>query len=113
MQPTRPGPSDQTMPMLPLPFAADHPVFAGHFPGQPILPGVLLLAWAQEAMETQLDLRFMALSEVKFHSPATPTDALELDYAVGETAVRFEIRSGSRKIASGRLPLPVNLKVGP
>ena len=33
-------------------------------------------------------------------------DVLELDFEVGLCAVRFEIRSAARKIASGRFPLP-------
>lgn len=94
------------MPVIPLPFAVDHPVFAGHFPGRPIVPGVLLLDWAQAAIEAQLGQRVQALAEAKFHSPATPADVLELDFEVGTTAVRFEIRSAARKIASGRFPLP-------
>lgn len=94
------------MPVVPLPFAADHPAFPGHFPGTPIVPGVLLLDWAQTAIEAQLGLRFQALAEAKFHSPATPADVLELDFEVGVSAVRFDIRSAARKIASGRFPLP-------
>jgi 3-hydroxymyristoyl/3-hydroxydecanoyl-(acyl carrier protein) dehydratase len=94
------------MPVVPLPFAADHPVFPGHFPGHPILPGVLLLDWAQAAIEAQLGRPVQALAEAKFHSPATPADVLELDFEVGVSAVRFEIRSATRKIASGRFPLP-------
>ena len=94
------------MARVPLPFATDHPVFAGHFPGHSIVPGVLLLDWAQAALEAQLGLRFQALTEAKFHSPATPADTLELDYERGPLAVRFEIRSAERKIASGRFPLP-------
>jgi len=93
------------MPVVALPFAVDHPVFAGHFPGHPIVPGVLLLDWAQTAIETQLGLNFQTLAEAKFHSPATPADTLELDFEVGASAVRFEIRSTTRKIASGRFPL--------
>ena len=94
------------MPVVPLPFAANHPVFAGHFPGQPIVPGVLLLDWAQAAIEAQLGQSVAALTEAKFHSPATPADTLELDFEIGTIAVRFEIRSAARKIASGRFPLP-------
>ena len=94
------------MPVVPLPFAADHPVFPGHFPGHPIVPGVLLLDWAQAAIEAQLGQRLHALVEAKFHSPATPADKLELDFEVGTSTVRFEIRSLARKIASGRFPLP-------
>jgi 3-hydroxymyristoyl/3-hydroxydecanoyl-(acyl carrier protein) dehydratase len=94
------------MPVVALPFAADHPVFAGHFPGQPIVPGVLLLDWAQAAIEAQLGQHLQALAEAKFHSPATPADALLLDFEVGASAVRFEIRSAARRIASGRFPLP-------
>ena len=94
------------MPVVPLPFAVDHPVFAGHFPGHPIVPGVLLLDWAQAAIEAQLGQSVLALIEAKFHSPATPADALELDFEVGISAVRFEIRSAARKIATGRFPLP-------
>ncbi len=94
------------MPVIPLPFAADHPVFPGHFPGHPIVPGVLLLEWAQAAIEAQLGQRVRALAEAKFHSPATPADVLELDFDIGATSVRFEIRSAARKIASGRFPLP-------
>lgn len=94
------------MPVVPLPFAADHPVFAGHFPNHPIVPGVLLLDWAQAAIEAELGEPVLALTEAKFHSPATPADVLELDFEIGISTVRFEIRSAARKIASGRLPLP-------
>jgi 3-hydroxymyristoyl/3-hydroxydecanoyl-(acyl carrier protein) dehydratase len=94
------------MPVVPLLFAADHPVFAGHFPGHPIVPGVMLLDWVQSAIEAQLGQRVQALAEAKFHSPATPNDMLELEFQVSVSAVRFEVRCATRKIASGRFPLP-------
>lgn len=94
------------MALLDLPFAADHPVFAGHFPGQPIVPGVLLLDWVQGAIEAQTGLVFTGLTEAKFHSPATPADRLLLDYEITATAARFELRAAERRIASGRFPLP-------
>ena len=94
------------MPVVPLLFAADHQVFAGHFPGHPIVPGVLLLDWAQSVIEAQLGQQVQALAEAKFHSPATPADVLELEFQVSVSTVRFEVRSATRKIASGRFPLP-------
>jgi 3-hydroxyacyl-[acyl-carrier-protein] dehydratase len=94
------------MPVIALPFATDHPVFPGHFPGRPIIPGVLLLDWAQIAVEALLSQRMSALTEAKFHSPATPADTLELDVDISTTTVQFEIRSAARKIASGRFALP-------
>lgn len=96
------------MPVVALPFAPDHPVFEGHFPGHPIVPGVLLLDWAQSAIETHLGCRLPALAEAKFHSPATPADALEVDFEASPSAVRFEVRSSTRRIASGRFALPPN-----
>jgi len=94
------------MPLVPLQFSADHPVFSGHFPGHPIVPGVLLLDWAQAAIEEHLGQCVQALAEAKFHSPATPTDTLDLDFEVNATAVRFEIRCATRKVASGRFLPP-------
>lgn len=93
------------MPVVPLPFAVDHPVFPGHFPGHPIVPGVLLLDWAQAAIEAQLGRPVQALTEAKFHSPATPADRLELDFEISAYVVRFEIRCAARRIASGRFSL--------
>lgn len=89
-----------------LPFAPDHPVFSGHFPGYPIVPGVLLLDWTQTAIEAALGQPVQALTEAKFHSPATPADTLTLEFDIGAASVRFEIRSAARKIASGRFGLP-------
>ena len=90
------------MPIVPLPFATDHPVFVGHFPGHPIVPGALLLDWAQRAIELAIGSDLNELTEAKFRSPVAPGDTLELDYEVAESLVRFEIRCGVRRIANGR-----------
>jgi len=90
------------MPTAPLRFAPDHPVFAGHFPGRPVVPGVLLLDAVQRAVEAATGLQLGGLAAAKFHSPTLPGEALALEYALSGSAVRFEIRCGPRKIASGR-----------
>jgi 3-hydroxyacyl-[acyl-carrier-protein] dehydratase len=83
-------------------FKPEHPVFAGHFPGSPIVPGVVLLDWAQQAIESRTKLMLAGIPAAKFLSPAAPDELLELDYEISETSVHFEIRCGRRRIASGR-----------
>lgn len=95
----------------PLPIAADHPAYAGHFPGQPILPGVVLLDAALHALATQQGLAgdVVQLNAAKFLSPVRPGEALTL-YATASPAggIRFEIRcvdaqSSERSVASGNV----------
>jgi 3-hydroxyacyl-[acyl-carrier-protein] dehydratase len=93
------------MTTLPLPIEYEHPAYAGHFPGRPILPGVVLLDRAQGALEAACHCRITGLAQAKFLSPVTPGDALTLDYESGCTGVRFEIRCGTRRVASGRYTL--------
>lgn len=90
------------MTSLPLPVAIDHPAYAGHFPGRPILPGVVLLDQAQRVVEQACGIVISGIAMAKFLSPCQPGDALVLDFEAGDAAVRFEIRSGERRIASGR-----------
>jgi 3-hydroxymyristoyl/3-hydroxydecanoyl-(acyl carrier protein) dehydratase len=85
----------------PLPFEPDHPAFAGHFPGNPIIPGVQLLDRAQHLIETRHGISLCGIQAAKFLSPAKPEDRLELEYQVEENRVPFEIHCGERKISSG------------
>ncbi len=94
---------------MPLPIAAGHPAYAGHFPGQPILPGVVLLDEALHALAAQLGRQGAGwqLKSVKFHSPVQPGEALTLHAAdLPGGGFRFEIRcreghGDARSVASG------------
>lgn len=89
-----------------LPVPADHPAYAGHFPGMPVLPGVVLLDEALHAIGSGSGLAADAcrIASVKFLSPVAPGEALVLDYEVSDNgAVRFEILAGERRVASGSL----------
>lgn len=90
------------MPQTSITFAADHPVFAGHFPGHPIVPGVLLLDWVQQSVEREAGLTLTGLAATKFLSPALPGETLDLEYEVSESVARFDVRCGARAIATGR-----------
>lgn len=69
---------------------ANEPFFAGHFPGRPIMPGVLvvealaqagaLLAAAQVGFDPSRDAIFlMSMDKVKFRKPVVPGDVLVLE----------------------------------
>jgi 3-hydroxymyristoyl/3-hydroxydecanoyl-(acyl carrier protein) dehydratase len=95
--------------VMPLPIPADHPAYAGHFPGLPILPGVVLLDAALHALAVRQDRQDTTcqLKSVKFHSPVQPGEALTLQYAESPNGgLRFEIRcidirGDERSVASG------------
>lgn len=85
---------------------ADHPAFAGHFPGMPILPGVVLLDWALQVIAESAALipERCTINSVKFLSPAYRGDSLTLVHEPSSSgAIRFDISSGTRKIAAGSL----------
>lgn len=82
----------------------DHPAFAGHFPGTPILPGVVLLDVAlQIIVEVRgIVLALCEISSVKFLSQARPGDELEIRHSLSASGtIHFDIVAGRRKIASG------------
>ena len=90
-----------------LHIAADHPAFAGHFPGQPLLPGVSLLA---EVLEAILDDATLAailgaaprIGAAKFLAPVRPGATLNLQLHASPRGVRFEVKDGERIAASGQ-----------
>lgn len=84
----------------------EHPAFAGHFPGAPILPGVVLLdvllLWAEAVTGRAVG----QIGSAKFLSPVAPGEVLSLALVCGTAdSARFDILSGSRKVATGQLAL--------
>jgi 3-hydroxyacyl-[acyl-carrier-protein] dehydratase len=92
------------MPRATIHFARAHPALVGHFPGRPIVPGVLLLDAVQDAIEAG-GLTLAGIAAAKFLSPAVPDEPLSVDYEADGSTVRFEIGCGARKVASGRFLL--------
>lgn len=89
-----------------LDVAADHPAFAGHFPGRPILPAVVLLSEVLAAIEadTGLPPPEWTVASCKFTQPVSPGIALTLAHErTAEGSVRFEVRSAGGTVASGIL----------
>jgi acyl-coenzyme A synthetase/AMP-(fatty) acid ligase/3-hydroxymyristoyl/3-hydroxydecanoyl-(acyl carrier protein) dehydratase len=87
-------------------IAADHPALPGHFPGQPIVPGVVLLDRTLSAIGSALNrsLDTCRLSSAKFLSPAAPGVPLTLAFeAATSGSIRFTVSAGERTVASGVL----------
>jgi 3-hydroxyacyl-[acyl-carrier-protein] dehydratase len=90
----------------PIGIAADHPAFAGHFPGMPILPGAVLLDEALRVIETDLriDLTQWQLTAAKFLESVRPGDSLTVEHTeVAAGAVRFAVRVAARAVLAGTL----------
>ncbi len=90
--------------MTSLPIAADHPAYSGHFPGQPVLPGVVLLDAALKALERAGQSGRWDISSAKFQSAVRPGEALTLEHeTLPNGSARFAIRTPYRLVASGVL----------
>lgn len=89
-----------------LAVAPDHPAFAGHFPGRPILPGVVLLGWATHALGVVLGRSVPPcdIASAKFLQPVRPGTVLRIRHTQqsGESW-RFDIFAGDDTVASGTL----------
>ena len=59
---------------------ANHPVYQGHFPGNPITPGVLTLQMIRECAGRNIgrDLRFKSIKNCRLAAMVRPGDTLRL-----------------------------------
>ncbi len=80
-----------------------------HFPGLPIVPGVVQLKWAVDLARRCLGLqgRFAGCENLKFQRVLTPGDraTLKLEHVEATGKVAFAFESAGARYSSGRLLL--------
>ena len=89
-------------------FAADSAVFAGHFPGHPVLPAVvqvLMVQVALEAMGQSADLA--CVPQAKFLAPLGPDVDILLTLSKGRREGRWECTLHSGETLAARIQVEV------
>lgn len=88
---------------------AGHASLAGHFPGRPVVPGVLLLDQMLAAIERATGAHASHLRQVKFSAPLQPDEAAQAWFEVDGAQVTFGVATQRDSVpvalASGRLLL--------
>jgi len=87
-------------------IAASHPALSGHFPGHPIVPGVVVLEAVAAALPQHAGgaMRITGFPAVKFLAPLLPEQDFEVVFSTLRPGrVTFEIVASGDKLASGTL----------
>jgi 3-hydroxyacyl-[acyl-carrier-protein] dehydratase len=95
-----------------------HPCLPGHFPGDPIVPGVLILARVIKAAAMVYGAAVDAVRVAKFQAPLAPNERFTIVLEPGsEDAVKFQVVRGETLISGGilqlnrrRVELPASLR---
>src|SRR5687768_18424499 len=97
--------------------------FEGHFPHEPVMPGVLLMESLAQAAgiwilkdapdPSRLEVHVVGIDDAKFRRPAVPGDQLRLEVEVLHRRgplcrVRGEVRAGEHRVAEAKLLLQVS-----
>jgi 3-hydroxymyristoyl/3-hydroxydecanoyl-(acyl carrier protein) dehydratase len=100
------------MTALELLFPADLPAAKGHFPGNPIVPGALLLAEVLQAIGAQSGARLTPghVKAAKFFAPVRPGERVRIEFgAAGAGEVKFSCTVAGAIVMNGQvrwLPIP-------
>ena len=87
-------------------FRPDHPASHGHFPGNPIIPGAVLLDETLRAIEAGLEagLAPFRIRSAKFLHPARPGDRVQIEFSrTAQGEIRFTCAVEGRTVLSGQI----------
>ena len=88
-------------------IGADHPSLPGHFPGVPLVPGVVILDEILAALlEWREECELTGIRSVKFLAPLKPEQPFTISFSASDDdggEVNFSCRVEDRVIVEGRL----------
>ncbi len=101
------NPPDKIFSRIVIP--ADSPWFSGHFPGEPIVPGIAELSAVYDIIqkyhqERGSSIRITSLKKVRFKNIIKPDEILEIKITLddsSEESHKFEIASVNGTVCSG------------
>ena len=80
----------------------DHPAIAGHFPGNPLVPGAVILARVAKAIGVRFPGRGPgAIASARFMAPLAPGQPATIAARREGNRVAFEVKHGEALLASG------------
>ncbi len=92
---------------LQLSIPSNLEVFAGHFPEEPVLPGILQVHWAVALAEICFDRTlgdgFNAMKGIKFNSMVVPSSELRLSLKLQNSRLAFSYWQRDIKYSNGSL----------
>lgn len=83
--------------------AAKHPSLEGHFPGDPVVPGVVLLDLVGDVLQQwKPGSRIIGIAQAKFYQLLRPEQQITISlYEQKPNNIQFECFHGQQKIAAG------------
>ena len=83
-------------------IAHDHPALAGHFLGNPIVPGVVILNYVFDAA-TDAGYRINAIGSAKFTNALPPEQPFTIELQPKGSRLLFEVRDNDKLFTQGSL----------
>jgi 3-hydroxymyristoyl/3-hydroxydecanoyl-(acyl carrier protein) dehydratase len=87
-------------------FQHDHPASQGHFPGNPIIPGAVLLGATLQAIEADLGISLapFQIRSAKFLHPARPGDRVLIQFSrTAQGEIKFTCATAGIPVLTGQM----------